>query len=388
MSFRSGASQLATVATSFVELRDPAGFSAPDRRFRSADGRSTIGEVSVEIVRLLAGSGTPETEIEALLSRSVEAGKSVARVLSETGSPLLERIDRELTRRDVPSMEIVRAAADEVQLLPAGLCERLGVVPVRRDARSGRVDVAVLDALDPHLAEELEFHLGSPVRTLRARPDAIEAALRAEPPARLASGPPLPLIRKASVPGGGSPADEPVLVLSRAKVAAAPPAPLPVGPSQPLEEVLSALDAAASPEELVSLLVRGMAPASALVLALRTGVYEGRAGSAGMPVEAVRAVRVPAATASVVETAARSGFYLGALPFTPAHASLRALFGEDPDAEVYVRPVVASGRASLVLLSGLLPVGPTVDATRRADELARAAGRSLERILLRKKRGG
>ena len=80
--------------------------------------------------------------------------------------------------------------------MPAGLCERLAAVPVRRDVRSGRVDVAALDPLDPHIVEEFEFHLGSKVRVLRARPEALLPALGPGTAPRAPSGPPLPLVRK------------------------------------------------------------------------------------------------------------------------------------------------------------------------------------------------
>src|SRR5688500_15576251 len=108
-----------------------------------------------------------------MLAHAFARGTSLGRYLSEQGSPLACALERELARADLPSIELVRPLATQVSLLPPGLCQRLGVVPVHRDPRSGRVDVAVLDPLDPHLLAELEFHLDAPVRLLRARQEAL-----------------------------------------------------------------------------------------------------------------------------------------------------------------------------------------------------------------------
>jgi hypothetical protein len=371
--------------------------------------------MSVEIVRLLLGVGASEREVEAVLASTAATGKSLAKTLVDQGSPLFDQLERELARRELTSIEIVRPALDEVALLPSGLCERLGAVPVRREARSGRVDVAALDPLDPHLTEELEFHLGTKVRVLRARAEAIIGALASGSAARLPSGPPLPLIRKpprgeepsvaaprtASLGPAASIQDavaaavsaeddgEPVLSLSRPKLAA--PSSLAAPPArsvdaEALSDVLASLEAAEAPEAAVALLIRGVAPARALVLAFRGGVYEGRSASPELSAEAAKKVRFTAGEASVIETAVRSGLYLGALPLTPAHAALRELFGGER--EVYVIPVVVSGRASLVLVSEIEPFASSVELTRRADKLTKAASSSLARIVRSKKRRG
>jgi hypothetical protein len=117
---------------------------------------------------------------------------------------------------------------------------------------------------------------------------------------------------------------------------------------------------------------------------VRAGAYEGRSASLGLSVEAARKVRLIATEPSVIEMAVRSGLYLGALPRTPVHATLRELF--DEESEVYVVPVNASGRASLVLVTELGEYDPSVDWTRRADQLATAGGSALTNILRSKKR--
>jgi hypothetical protein len=374
--------------------------------------------VSVEIVRLLLRAGAAENEVEDALGRAVGAGQSLARALVEGDGGLERRLERELQRVEVPSLELVRPELEQLALLPAGLAERLAAVPVRKDARSGRVDVAALDPLDGHVAAELEFHLGAKVRVLRAEPEALKGALAGAVPARTPSGPPLPLVRKAvtadlrgpslaakppesAAPSEPPPPSEPVLSLSRPKmpptgpqpaVATSPspspspsPAPAPP-PAVPLELARSTFEKSRTPDEVVEGLIFGLAPARTAVLAVRSSSYVGRAGSAGFERDAVRKIEILNSSPSVVQTATRAGFYLGALPHTPAHDGLRALFGES-DAEIYVASVVASGHPTLVVACDPAGLGGSVDATRRIDALATAAGHALERILVSRKRG-
>jgi hypothetical protein len=385
--------------------------------------------VSVEVVRLLLRVGASEAEVEDALSRALGAGQSVARALAESTEGLKARFDRELARMEAPSIEMVRPEAEQLALLPPGLADRLGVVPVRRDARTGRVDVAVLDPIDPHLASELEFHLGSKVRLLRAEPEVLQTALSGAGTPRTPSGPPLPLVRKVGTgelsrpslsarapeptraadrplgpdevePADAPPPSEPVLSLSRPKPSvgspATPrPAPAPAleatsaphEPLLPLEEVRATFDRTRTPDDVVAALLLGLAPAQAVVLAVRSNAYVGRAGSPELSQVAVRQIQIPTSQPSVVQTATRAGFYLGALPHTPPHDALRSLFG-GTEAEMYVVAVTASGHPSLVVLCEPTALGGSLDATRRCDNLASQAGAALERILLSRKRGG
>jgi len=184
-----------------------------------------------------------------------------------------------------------------------------------------------------------------------------------------------------------------VLSLARPKMppgdapppAAAPPEPPP--PAVPLELARSAFEKTRTPDEVVDGLIFGLTPARTLVLAVRSGSYVGRAGSAGFERDVVRKIELLNSSPSVVQTATRAGFYLGALPHTPAHDPLRALFGENDD-EIYVAAVVASGHPTLVVACDPAGLGGSVDATRRVDALAIAAGQALERILVSRKRGG
>jgi hypothetical protein len=369
---------------------------------------------------VLLRSGVPEAEIERMLELASERGTSLVRYLAEQASPLAGVLEREISRGDFPTIELVRPLSSQVSRLPPGLCQRLSVLPVNRDVRSGRVDVAVLDPLDPHLLGELEFHLEAPVRLLRAREQGLLTALAAVAQGTVPSGPPRPLVRQPE--SLEEPGDEPVLRLSRPKVEkkvtepiGGTPEPVPAtspvpqtepfarevkaqaksatvtGPlegPEPVANVVSDTERADTAEELVALLLRGMAPAPSVVLSVRAGTYSGRAASPGLSTDAAQKVRFTAGTASVIETAVRTGLYLGALPHTPAHQALRDVFGGDADAEVYVLPVLASGHPTLVLVSQIAKLGPSVEATARADELARAVGKALERIVLSKKRGG
>ena len=334
--------------------------------------------MSIEVVQLLLRAGASELEVEDALGRAVAAGQTLAKVLGDAEPELERRLERELERVEVPSIELVRPETEQLALLPAGLAERLGVVPVRKDTRSGRIDVAALDPLDAHVVTELEFHLGAKVRVLRADPAAISAALGGTSPPRSPSGPPILLVRKVL------PEDEPVLQLARPK---APRASVPTGPLLPLELAQAAFEQTRTPDEVVTALIEGLAPARSIVLAVRSTSYVGRAGSAAFERDAVRRIEILNSSPSIVQTAASVGFYLGALPHTPPHAELRAFFGENDD-EVYVAAVSASGHPTLVVICDHSVLGGSVEATRRIDALSAVAGQALERIVLRRKRGG
>jgi hypothetical protein len=65
-----------------------------------------------------------------------------------------------------------------VEHLPPGLCERLLALPVRRDPRTGTIDVAVVDARDTHPVAEVAYWLKAPVRMVRTSLVSMDAALR------------------------------------------------------------------------------------------------------------------------------------------------------------------------------------------------------------------
>jgi MshEN domain len=357
--------------------------------------------VTVELARRLLQSGVPPTVVEDALLRMIERGVSLAQAIAERFPEVDAALERELSRVDLPSVFSVRPVPELVARLPAGLCERLLAVPVNVDVRSSRVDVAAVEALDPHLASEFAFHLDAPVRILAAPYAAMRAALSSlGQPNQLPSAPPIPLVRRSMAPDTrpmdtnsnivitNEPADdaEP-LSLWRSK----PPSPhRPDAPraSAPraldFEGVLRGLDQAAKPDEVVELLCDGVAPALGVVFAVRSGAYEAKKASPELasPNE-VRLLGVRVGQPSVIESAIETGFYLGPLPNTPAHDGLRARLPEAATREVYAAVVMVSERPSLVLL--VAGFTQALDTTRRADQLADAAGRALERIVRSRK---
>jgi hypothetical protein len=146
------------------------------------------------------------------------------------------------------------------------------------------------------------------------------------------------------------------------------------------------LEQAAAPEAVLELLRDALAPAPSIVFAIKSASFEGRIAA-----EVVER-RVPAKQLSllshqpsVLETAVKSGFYLGPIPNTPNHRELRDALPPDAANEVYVTVITVSDRPSLVwLIAGF---EQSLDLTRRADEVALAAGRALARILRDRKRG-
>jgi hypothetical protein len=126
---------------------------------------------------LLADAVTPEALSQALLV-SATRGTSLVRALLATRAIDVMRLEQQLERGDAPTMRHVAPVMSLVQNLPPGLCERLLALPVRRDPRTGTVDVAVVDARDPHPVEEIAHWLRAPVRMVRTSLAAMDSALR------------------------------------------------------------------------------------------------------------------------------------------------------------------------------------------------------------------
>lgn len=115
----------------------------------------------------------PSAIAEALFV-SVSRGVPLVQALTDSGAVAPEVLARYLARAEAPVLRQVTPVPELVERLPDGLCARLFAVPVRRDAITGTVDVAVADALDAHPAAEIGHHLGAPVRVIRAPVAAIE----------------------------------------------------------------------------------------------------------------------------------------------------------------------------------------------------------------------
>lgn len=382
--------------------------------------------------------------MEAALFAAVDRRISLTQAVNELYPELVELLERALDRGDFPAIHTVRALPEVVRKLPLGMCERLMALPVHRDARSDRIDVAAVDVLDAHVAKEFAFHLGVPVRVLRAPFAELVAALeglhaagiflpglsriltgdragdaqggapngveiKSAPRAALPSDPPIPLVRKSLapqrpwtgdapevslvLPESDDPSPEPVLSLGRPKPLSAPerapePKPALAGPpwSLEFEIAVAALEKAQSPEQVVSGLCEGLSPVRSLVFAVRGTSFDVRGGSAalGTPAE-LRALSVPSGNGSLLDAAARVGYYLGPQAQLAALTSLEGKWGVASNGECYARAINVSERPSLILL--MAGFSESTEATRRADVLARTAGSALEQIVRSRKKG-
>ncbi len=125
---------------------------------------------------LLEEVASKDVVADALLA-SVMGRVSFVQALAESRQVSADVLGRYLARAEAPFLRMVAPLQEIVERLPPGLCAALLALPVRRDAITGTVDVVVVDAADPHPAKEIAFHLGAPVRLVRAPLAAIEDAL-------------------------------------------------------------------------------------------------------------------------------------------------------------------------------------------------------------------
>ncbi len=137
-----------------------------------------MSRVTLALARslLLADAVAPTALAEALFL-SATRGTSLVRTLLAARAIDTLRLEQMLERGEAPYMRHIAPVASLVERLPPGLCDRLLAMPVRRDPRTGTVDVAVVDARDPHPAEEIGFWLKAPVRVVRTSIASMESAL-------------------------------------------------------------------------------------------------------------------------------------------------------------------------------------------------------------------
>jgi len=400
---------------------------------------ASISPLSAELARRLIHSGAAPAEVEAALFQAVQRGISLTQAVHELYPGLVDLLERALDRSDFPAIHTVRPLAEVVRALPVGMCERLLALPVHRDPRGSRIDVASVDVLDGHVSDEFAFHLGVPIRVLRAPFAELLVALEglhasgiflpglskilnhpsprvpvppaAPTPVHQPSEPPLALVKKTRAPYSWSPdapavsfilpessappslpenfedpGQEPVLSLRRSKPFSMP-APEPAGPPWTLEfeAAVFALESAESPEQVVSGLCEGLHPVRALVFAVRSATFDVRGGSSalGAPAE-LREISVPAGNGSLLDVATRMGFYLGPFAQLAALTSLDGKWAAKTGSDCYARTVNVSQRPSLIVL--MAGFSESTEATRRVDVLARSAGSALERIVRLRKR--
>jgi hypothetical protein len=294
---------------------------------------------------IIADAVAPEALGHALLL-SATRGASLVRALLAADAIEPSLLEQHLERGEAPSMRHIAPVAYLVQSLPPGLCDRLLALPVRRDPRTGTVDVAVVDARDSHAADEISYWLKAPVRVVRTSLASMEVALRRldampehgmrplAPPMgepvlpevgesssaaeEVAAGPniPIPLTRRSLMPlsGGevGPPAieregprsrsndGEPVLDLNRRK-GLGPASEAPVGEApatqrgpfpgsavafapEPASGLIEKMNQAQDRDRILELLISGVAAVarSVVVLAIRRDAIVGWAGSPGV----------------------------------------------------------------------------------------------------------
>jgi len=119
--------------------------------------------------------------LERALYVAVSNDSPLEHALLDSGAMSPARLEEELARGDAPVLHGVVADVDLIDRLPTGLCSRLLAVPLRYDARSNTVDLAVVNVFDTHAAEEIAFHLQANVVAVRASLTEVEAALKNRP---------------------------------------------------------------------------------------------------------------------------------------------------------------------------------------------------------------
>jgi hypothetical protein len=134
--------------------------------------------VSIELGRrLIAAGAVHPSEIEAAFYRQLIAGIPFVRAILELGHITEEALEQELAASMAPFLATIIPLPALVDELPQQMCRRLMAVPVRRDPRTGLVDVAAVDPFDAHIVYEFSYHLKSEVRILRGSLASIEHAL-------------------------------------------------------------------------------------------------------------------------------------------------------------------------------------------------------------------
>jgi hypothetical protein len=350
---------------------------------------------------LLADAVTAEALAKALLV-SATRGTSLVRALLTTRAIDAARLEQQLDRGGAPYMRHVAPVMSLVQQLPPGLCERLLALPVRRDPRTGTVDVAVVDARDPHPVQEVAHWLRAPVRMVRTSLAAMDVALRrldekAEPGVRPLAAPgtpdedfPIPLKRRSSfapttVGDFGPPTVEretqseadPVLDLRRRKPSI-PPEP-PLLPASVLERIRAADDRDLI-LELVVEGVRSVAPRVA-VFAVRKDSLVGWTCSPEMAdgVELRAARFTPGPETALDGVLAAEGATFVRIPKDATHAPLLGALSRAPTGDVALATIrVESRPVALVMVDGF---GDELAIAKRLDEVAQAASEALARLL-------
>jgi hypothetical protein len=334
---------------------------------------------------LLADVVTREGLAEALLV-SATRGTPLVRALLVARAIDPPRLERHLERGDAPCMRQVAPVLSLVEQLPRGLCERLLALPVRSDPLTGTVDVAVVDASDPHPAQEIAHWLGTPVRMVRTSLASLDSALRrinmassagiqalAPPIWQSGSSQPPPAV-EGDAP---DPTTDPNIpfTLTRKSLAPAP-------PLADVEPILEAIRRAHDRDAILELvLVAAQTVAQRVaVLAVRHGSLVGWTCSPQLADRTtLRNLRMSAAGSVLAPALDQDGALLVHIPADALHASLRSLWRQHPVSELVVAAVRIERKPVALVMAHPLRQ-PTI-AAGRVERIAEVAGAAMAQAL-------
>lgn len=397
--------------------------------------------MSLELARtLLLSEALDRAALARALRAYVHENAALLKALESAGADP-SRIDGATAAWEGPSVLRVIAKDDLMAALPEGLAARLLAVPIRRDTQTDVVDVAVVDPEDAHTLNEIGFALQCQVRAVRAPLQAITDALRkpgaasskqpssGKPGTLSGLGPsgaprstrtpawgmpaasdeeplsqryePIPLTVRHAPPAGSFVSNEdPVYSLEQPKRAPSE-APIPLVPSRPASQspepsaprppfadpgpVLDAMRSAKSRDDVMQALLAGVRAVALRVglLVIKRDAFVGWSCSPELcTAETWARVQVSTGYPSALATAAAEGTYLGSVQPSEAH---RPLLGAVKRAsrDVAITPVKVGARPTLLVYADEL--GDPALSTRRMEDLARAAGEALARVLREKR---
>jgi len=265
-----------------------------------------------------------------------------------------------------PSPPEARVTQPSPQPAPEARAPRQSIPPPAAEARAPR------QSIPPPAAEARAPRQSIPPPAGEARPPRPSV-----PPPGAEARPPRPSVPPPAGAASPRPSVPPPALAAALRPSVPPPSLFPPDASP----VLASLREAKTRDEVVDLALQGLAPIArrAAVFAVRKDSFRGWACSPSFGDQAAfRDVVIPQDQPSLLATAAAQTVYLGPLAPTPAHAPLTAVMGPGSD-DVAAVAARVGGRPALILFADDLT--DTLLATRRMDELARAVGDALTRLI-------
>jgi hypothetical protein len=339
----------------------------------------------------LADVVSHETLAEALFV-SATRGVSLVRALLTLGGVDRPRLEQHLERGDVPYMRQVAAVSTLVRQLPRGLCGRLLALPVREDARTGTVDVAVADASDPHPAQEISHWLKAPVRVVRTSLTSLEPALRrAETTASdgmRALAPPIWLAPTGLPPRDDAgewpePSPEQNIPLMLTRRTSRPAAGAPADVSKILDSILTQEDR----DAILDLVLAGARTVArrALVLAVKRGMLVGWTCSPRPASPSIlRGIQMDPSQTLFGIALDREGAHRAQVPSDGPHGPLLSIWESRAGAEVVVTAIRVDRKpVALVVAEGMAQ--PTM-AALRLEEIAQVASMAMAQAVRRRRK--